>query len=80
MKGLQMKHDLAAEEDVAVATLELDRGASGCTCKADRAQNPLDVGLGLLRQASDIAHANPDYDAETRSLMRERIGELELPA
>jgi hypothetical protein len=36
--------------------------------------------LDLLRQASDIAHANPDYDAETRSLMRERIRELELPA
>jgi hypothetical protein len=36
--------------------------------------------LDLLRQASDIAHANPVYDAETRSLMRERIRELELPA
>jgi hypothetical protein len=36
--------------------------------------------LDLLRQASDIAHANPDYDAETRSLMRERIRELELSA
>ena len=36
--------------------------------------------LDLLRQASDIAHANPVYDAETRSLMRERIKELELPA
>jgi hypothetical protein len=36
--------------------------------------------LGLLRQASEIAHANPTYDAETRSLMRERIRELELPA
>jgi hypothetical protein len=36
--------------------------------------------LELLRQASDIAHANPVYDAETRSLMRERIKELELPA
>jgi hypothetical protein len=36
--------------------------------------------LALLRQASDIAHANPDYDAETRSLMRERISELELLA
>jgi hypothetical protein len=36
--------------------------------------------LGLLRQASEIAHADPTYDAETRSLMRERIRELELPA
>jgi hypothetical protein len=36
--------------------------------------------LELLRQASAIAHAKPDYDAETRSLMRERIIELELPA
>ena len=36
--------------------------------------------LELLRQASDIAHANPVYDAETRSLMRERIKELELAA
>jgi hypothetical protein len=38
--------------------------------------------LDLLRQASAIAHANPEYDAETRSLMRERIREfeLELPA
>lgn len=39
-----------------------------------------DRALDLLRQASRIAHANPDYDAETRSLMRERISELELPA
>lgn len=36
--------------------------------------------LELLRQASNIAHANPDYDAETRSLMKERIRELELRA
>lgn len=36
--------------------------------------------LELLRQASDIAHANDDYDAETRSLMRLRIRELELRA
>ena len=36
--------------------------------------------LELLRQASDIAHANDDYDAETRSLMRQRIKELELRA
>ncbi len=35
--------------------------------------------LELLREASAIAHAKPDYDAETRSLMRERIRELELP-
>ena len=34
--------------------------------------------LELLRQASAIAHASPDYDAETRSLMRARIVELEL--
>jgi hypothetical protein len=33
--------------------------------------------LDLLRQASAIAHANPEYDDETRSLMRERIQELE---
>jgi hypothetical protein len=39
-----------------------------------------DRALDLLRQASRIAHANPDYDAETRSLMRERIRELELSA
>lgn len=36
--------------------------------------------LDLLRQASRIAHARPDYDAETRVLMRQRIKELELPA
>jgi hypothetical protein len=36
--------------------------------------------LDLLRQASDIAHANDDYDDETRSLMRQRINELELRA
>jgi hypothetical protein len=36
--------------------------------------------LELLRQASNIAHANPDYDAETRALMMERIKELELRA
>lgn len=36
--------------------------------------------LELLRQASTIAHARADYDAETRSLMRQRIKELELRA
>ena len=37
--------------------------------------------LDLLRQASAIAHAHPDeYDRETRSMMRERLTELELPA
>jgi hypothetical protein len=35
--------------------------------------------LELLRQASNIAHARPDYDAETRALMRQRIKELEVP-
>jgi tetratricopeptide (TPR) repeat protein len=39
-----------------------------------------DRALALLRQASNIAHANPAYDAETRLLMRQRIGELELRA
>lgn len=34
--------------------------------------------LALLRQASEIAHANPDYDADTRLMMRERIMELEV--
>ncbi len=34
--------------------------------------------LELLRQASNIAHARPDYDAETRTLMRQRIKELEV--
>lgn len=33
--------------------------------------------LELLRQASSIACANPDYDAETRLLMSQRIEELE---
>jgi tellurite resistance protein len=42
----------------------------------DRGQR--ERALDLLRQASSIAHADPDYDAETRSLMRERIPELEL--
>ena len=37
-----------------------------------------DRALELLREASAIAHANPEYDAETRYLMRERIQELEL--
>lgn len=36
--------------------------------------------LNLLRQASTIAHASPDYDAETRSMMRKRIKELEIGA
>lgn len=36
--------------------------------------------LELLRQASKIAHTRPDYDAETRALMRERIKELEVQA
>jgi tetratricopeptide (TPR) repeat protein len=39
-----------------------------------------DRALELLRQASKIAHANPAYDAETRLLMRQRIGELEVRA
>ncbi len=50
---------------------------------ADAAVTAIDFNwpdCDLLRQASDIAHANPVYDAETRSLMRERITELELPA
>jgi predicted Zn-dependent protease len=36
--------------------------------------------LELLKQASDIAHARPYYDAETRQHMRERIQELEVQA
>jgi predicted Zn-dependent protease len=37
--------------------------------------------LDLLRQASAIAHAHPEeYDLETRSIMRERLTELELSA
>jgi hypothetical protein len=39
-----------------------------------------DRALELLRQASTIAHARPDYDAETRSLMRQRIKDLEIRA
>jgi Flp pilus assembly protein TadD len=44
-----------------------------CQARGQRAR-----ALELLRQASKIAHANPDYDAETRSLMRKRIKQLEL--
>lgn len=36
--------------------------------------------LELLRRASTIAHARPDYDTETRTLMRQRIKELEVRA
>ena len=36
--------------------------------------------LELLKHASDIAHAKPYYDAETRQHMRERIQELEVRA
>lgn len=37
--------------------------------------------LDLLRQASAIAHSHPqEYDLETRSMMRERLSELELRA
>jgi len=36
--------------------------------------------LELLRQASSIAHANPDYDEETRLLIRQRIKEFEVRA
>ena len=36
-----------------------------------------DRALALLRQASEIAESNPDYDADTRLMMRERILELE---
>ena len=36
--------------------------------------------LDLLRRASAIAHARPEYDFEVRSNMRQRITELELSA
>ena len=36
--------------------------------------------LELLRKALGIADANPEYDDETRVLMRERLEELEAPA
>jgi tetratricopeptide (TPR) repeat protein len=36
--------------------------------------------LELLRRALGIADANPEYDDETRLLMRERLEELEAPA
>lgn len=36
--------------------------------------------LELLRKALGIAEANPEYDDETRLLMRERLEELEAPA
>lgn len=36
--------------------------------------------LELLRKALGIADANPEYDDETRLLMRERLEELEAPA
>lgn len=35
--------------------------------------------LELLRKALGIADANPEYDDETRLLMRERLEELEAP-
>jgi len=41
------------------------------------ARGELRRALELLRQASDIAHARPDYDDETRMLMRTRIKEHE---
>lgn len=44
----------------------------------DRGQR--ERALELLREASAIAHARPDYDAETRTAMRERIKELEVRA
>ncbi len=39
-----------------------------------------DQALDLLRRASAIAHARPEYDFHVRSNMRERITELELSA
>lgn len=39
-----------------------------------------DQALDLLRRASAIAHARPEYDFEVRSNMRQRITELELSA
>jgi tetratricopeptide (TPR) repeat protein len=36
--------------------------------------------LELLRKALGIANANPEYDDETRLLMRERLEELEVAA
>src|SRR5262249_39786405 len=53
----------------------LDLLAMVCEARGQRRR-----ALELLRQASDIAHANPEYDAETRLLMRQRIEELEAGA
>jgi len=39
-----------------------------------------DQALDLLRRASTIAHARPEYDCEVRTNMRQRIRELELSA
>jgi hypothetical protein len=36
--------------------------------------------LDVLRRASDIAHARPEYDAAVRSDMRDRMRQLELCA
>ena len=40
----------------------------------------LERALSLLRKALGIADANPEYDDETRLLMRERLEDLEGPA
>jgi hypothetical protein len=53
----------------------LDLLAMVCEARGQRQR-----ALELLRQASEIAHANPEYDAETRLLMRQRIAELEASA
>ena len=39
-----------------------------------------DRALELLRKALGIADANPEYDDETRLLMRERLEDLQAPA
>jgi hypothetical protein len=39
-----------------------------------------DQALDLLRRASTIAHARPEYDFEVRTNMRQRIRQLELSA
>ena len=50
----------------------IDMLAMVCEARGDRRR-----ALELLRQAIDIADSNPDFDAETRSLMYERRIELE---
>lgn len=56
------------------------RSAMTCALRASGKTLVQSLKARLVVMQVERRYANPVYDAETRSLMRERIKELELPA